>query len=544
MHPRLQISGILLDHMGDTPFVPESGPLPIQAYSQSTQQTLIPTTSPRTHKSNLPTGFLTLLLMLSLVTAMAIKYVHSGEMITLQVNGTVWHTRTHQRTVGAFLREVGLDLLATDSVVPGVDSPLQTQTNIVVQKALPVLIEADGQITEHYTHSQHLSDLLRETKLNPKSYDLLTLDGKIVTPDAMLPQPVWTPHRWPLLPNWATNSSRNASTAWIRFRLQRAVPLSINDNGTSTTLYTVAHTVGEALLDQDIVLYLGDHVQPLLGTLLTAGMHVEIHRAKPVTLQVDGKTIKTRTQASNVAQLLNEAGILLLNKDYTIPNLDSQIVQNQSVRIVRVVEDWVVETQDIPYETAWYADSQLELDQSRTDQSGKMGVRKCNLHIIYEDGVEKERTVADEWIERQPTTRVMFYGTKIVLRDLQTATGTVVRYWRKIRMLATSYHASGVGKSPSHPEYGLTRLGWRAQKGIVAVDPRVISLRSTVYVPGYGIGVAADTGGKIKGRWIDLCYDDDNYVPWKQWVDVYVLEPVPSTDQINWTLPSYPTEPH
>jgi 3D (Asp-Asp-Asp) domain-containing protein len=72
--------------------------------------------------------------------------------------------------------------------------------------------------------------------------------------------------------------------------------------------------------------------------------------------------------------------------------------------------------------------------------------------------------------------------------------------------------------------------------GIVAVDPRVISLHSEVYVPGYGVGYAGDTGGAIKGRRIDLGYDDDNLVLWYKWVDVYVLTPVPSPDQINYIL--------
>ena len=42
--------------------------------------------------------------------------------------------------------------------------------------------------------------------------------------------------------------------------------------------------------------------------------------------------------------------------------------------------------------------------------------------------------------------------------------------------------------------------------GVVAVDPRVIPLKSLVYVEGYGFAIAADTGGAIKGKRIDLCY--------------------------------------
>ena len=149
--------------------------------------------------------------------------------------------------------------------------------------------------------------------------------------------------------------------------------------------------------------------------------------------------------------------------------------------------------------------------------------------------------VADEWIERQPVTRIVSYGTKIIVRELETADG-IVRYWRKIRMLATSYTAATSGKAPDHPLYGITRVGWQAGKGIVAVDPRVVRLLSKMYVPGYGFGAAGDTGGLIKGRRIDLCYDEDSLVLWNSWVDVYLLEPVPPADEIPWLLLDYPSE--
>jgi len=488
-----------------------------------------------------PTGLLTLVLTIALVAIMAVSYVQSNATITLEVNGQAWRIQTHQRTVGALLREVGLNLRPEDIIMPPLATPLGEDETVAVQKALPVLVEADGQVIEHYTHSRQVVDLLRETGLNPKPYDVVMLDGKPVDLNAPLPHYQWTPSRWPLLQGPAQWLGSTEAPSWSRLKLQRAVPLSINDNGTQVTIDTVARTVGEALLSQDIVLYVGDRVRPLLGTLLTAGMHVEIHRASPVTIQIDGRVIKTRTQARSVAQLLSEAGIQLLGKDYTIPGLDTEVIPGMTVRVVRVIEAWVWESEDISFETIWRSDPTLELDHTRTDQAGKLGVRKRRVRIIYEDGEEKTRMVADEWIERQPTMHIVSYGTKIVVRELETPDG-VIRYWRKIRMLATSYSAATAGKAPDHPLYGITRLGWQARKGIVAVDPRVISLRTKVYVPGYGFGTAADTGGKIKGRWIDLCYDEDNLVLWKKWVDVYLLEPIPPADEIRWRLPDYPHE--
>jgi 3D (Asp-Asp-Asp) domain-containing protein len=66
---------------------------------------------------------------------------------------------------------------------------------------------------------------------------------------------------------------------------------------------------------------------------------------------------------------------------------------------------------------------------------------------------------------------------------------------RTLTVLATGYALSGT-----------TATGVGVAYGIVAVDPSVIPLGTRMTVPGYGEGVAADTGGAIKGARIDLWF--------------------------------------
>jgi 3D (Asp-Asp-Asp) domain-containing protein len=72
-------------------------------------------------------------------------------------------------------------------------------------------------------------------------------------------------------------------------------------------------------------------------------------------------------------------------------------------------------------------------------------------------------------------------------------------------VLVTAY-APVAGQTDDTPH--LTALGYPAVRGVIAVDPKVIPLRSWLYVPGYGWGLAADTGGKIKGSRIDVLVED------------------------------------
>lgn len=55
---------------------------------------------------------------------------------------------------------------------------------------------------------------------------------------------------------------------------------------------------------------------------------------------------------------------------------------------------------------------------------------------------------------------------------------------------------------------GITAIGINLRKNpykkVIAVDTRVIPLNSIVYVNGYGLAIAGDTGGAIKGKKIDI----------------------------------------
>ncbi len=54
--------------------------------------------------------------------------------------------------------------------------------------------------------------------------------------------------------------------------------------------------------------------------------------------------------------------------------------------------------------------------------------------------------------------------------------------------------------------HGRTATGAPAGWGVVAVDPSVIPLGTRMTIPGYGEGIAADTGSAVSGSTIDLWF--------------------------------------
>ncbi|RUS45610.1 hypothetical protein ELR57_19460 [Cohnella sp. AR92] len=101
-----------------------------------------------------------------------------------------------------------------------------------------------------------------------------------------------------------------------------------------------------------------------------------------------------------------------------------------------------------------------------------------------------------------------------------------------IRVVATGYTAGveSTGKRPGHPQYGITYSGVKVRRGklsTIAADPKLFPIGTILFIPGYGYGVVADTGSKIKGRKIDLYFPSKRQVfqEWgKKTVDVRVIK--------------------
>ena len=103
--------------------------------------------------------------------------------------------------------------------------------------------------------------------------------------------------------------------------------------------------------------------------------------------------------------------------------------------------------------------------------------------------------------DRPPVSVLLaLHGREGVVRT-QSLESTSSFAGHRRRMIATAYAAACDGCG------GITKAGVQAGRGIVAVDPRFIPLGTKLYVPGYGRALAADTGGAIQGRRIDLGFD-------------------------------------
>lgn len=171
----------------------------------------------------------------------------------------------------------------------------------------------------------------------------------------------------------------------------------------------------------------------------------------------------------------------------------------------------------IPFPIQYENDPTTSIGIFQTVQEGRVGREVKTIKITYYQNNEFGREVVR--IEREePKPKIMKRGTKEILGNLETPEGQII-YKAKLRVWSTSYDKNCRGCNET------TAIGMKAGFGVIAVDPNIIPLGSKVYIPGYGIAVAGDVGGGVKGTVVDLGFDDVKKGWWSaRFTDLYILE--------------------
>lgn len=435
--------------------------------------------------------------------------VIEAKQIILRVDGIQQELETTLLTVGDVLAQESIQIGTQDIVIPTIATALQDQMIITVATARSVSVIVNGEPMTISTPFENPADILEQAQILFSDDDLIFVDGTRATVADLI--------------NWTVPANE--------ISVQRQYILTIIDDGTEIDITTTASTLADALFDADIDIFLTDTVTPDLNTVLTDDITVTIDRARPITINVDDTSIETRVQGTTVADALSEAGIALIGLDYTIPALDTALTQDTIINVLRVTESLESTPISIPFETVYQADATLELDQQQVIQAGQNGTEEFNERVRFENGIEVAREPIGTDLITAPQNQIIAYGTNIVLRTVNTPDGTR-DYWRVIRAYATSYHPEALGGDST------TSIGMELMQGIIAANPNIIPYRTNLFVPNYGTGIMADTGGaRSSPYWVDLGYSDDDWISWSRYVDVYLLTPVPAN--VDYLLPNF-----
>lgn len=253
----------------------------------------------------------------------------------------------------------------------------------------------------------------------------------------------------------------------------------------------------------------------LSTTKLVDGTVITVHRAVPVTVAYQGKTQVITTGKVTVGELAESLGATLASSKL-VPSGETPIQPDMHIQVITLTEQ-VVEREVVePFGIIRNPDSTMRKGVEKVVEEGQNGIKKITVRLSLADGVEVSAQQISETMKEAPKPQVIAVGT----RDTVETSRGAMRYSRVEMMEASAYLPTDGSSS------GITATGISARRGVVAVDPNVIPLGTRVYVPGYGVALAADVGGAIVGRRIDLCMEDYGEAMGfgRRSVEVYVLD--------------------
>lgn len=316
-------------------------------------------------------------------------------------------------------------------------------------------------------------------------------------------------------------------------------------DGKTMEVVTDASSVAEVLTEQGVKVGKHDEMSLPLEADLRNGAAIEIDRAFPVRVKADGGIVEVYTTGDDVRGVLAEAGVELGSLDKVEPSLTERLTSASDVRIVRVSRVIEETEHPLPFDTLKKEDKSLLQGKQKIVQHGKEGVLVKSIEKVYEDGVLVSEAVVARTVEQESLAHIVAVGTKVEPKPVSNAVAVLsaeptevtvggmtfgVRgVLKNVSLTAYSADFASTGKKKGDKGYGITASGTTVTEGrTIAVDTSVIPMGWWVYIDGIGFRRAEDKGSAVKGKKIDVYFDNEEYAQkfgTKKGYTVYVVGP-------------------
>ena len=434
-------------------------------------------------------------------------FLNSPRRILLVVDGKPQRIQTWRIHVRAILAENGISLDENDQVFPPLDYWMSETIPLrVTHRRQIALIEGQNE-TRFDSASRFVGNILLDGDRKIFPGDVIQWNGITLSPDQLpLPQD-------PLILKMAT---------------LRSLKISLNGELRQVTVSDSTQNVAGVLSTLGVQPSPDQRVVPEPNTPLTEGMLISV--LDPIELTVIDREQQYQKTAygATMGEVLADIGISLNGFDSVNPPETAPIPANRTVAIQRQRVMITLSGEPVPFQTSWQPDPERLLDDTEIVQAGSNGFSGSVKVDFYEEDALQRSITGDQKQLAAPQDAQGIYGSKTELKTIDTPQGTL-QYYRAIPVYATSYSPcrSGVAGCING-----TASGRKVEQGVIAVTGSWYGLLagSSVYVPDYGVAVIGDTGRSANGsnRWIDLAYNDEEFVPWSRNTVLYFLAPAPA----------------
>lgn len=292
----------------------------------------------------------------------------------------------------------------------------------------------------------------------------------------------------------------------MKFAITKAKPFTLDVNGKPQKVWSTAKTVQELLDKQKIQLGEHDKVTPERNAVIQDNDTIKVETAFPVILNVGGQQTNLWSTSITVADFLKQQQVALQELDRVEPALDQFLAENTLVTVTKVEKVTDVVEEPIPAAVVKQKDDSLPAGTEKVLQEGEDGVVRKTFEVIKENGVVTARNLQQEEKLKDSKDRIIAVGTKNA-DNYDTPSRGNEAVASEFYVEATAYGPDCAGCSGISA--GGHNLKANPNMKLIAVDPRVIPLGSKVWVEGYGYAIAGDTGGAIKGHRIDVLYPSE-----------------------------------
>ena len=306
--------------------------------------------------------------------------------------------------------------------------------------------------------------------------------------------------------------------------------VTVVDGDTSRVVMTLSRTPVAVLEDAGVAL--GGH--DVMNVSLDEGL-IEISRAFPVSVTVDGMTAILQMTSGTVGDALQLAGVRLGAFDKVNAGLEDAVAPGTSLLVERVKYNEYTKTEPVDYKTTVKYSNSLDRGQSNIIQSGCKGEKTLVYRDCLVDGKVAETILVSESVTTEPVDQIKLVGVggNMPMSPLPDSVeldgdGIPVHYKQVLTGSAAAYTWYNT------PEGQTTSTGRKPQVGNVAVDPRIIPYGSELFIVSadgkyvYGYGIACDTGGSVRKGIIiaDLFMDtvEECRIFGRRDIVIYVLE--------------------
>ncbi len=204
----------------------------------------------------------------------------------------------------------------------------------------------------------------------------------------------------------------------FKVSIYKAKPVTVVDEDGKTVTAKIAESTPHALAKKaGFKVYEEDDIQFAQpdSALIEDGVVgdlVVIKRSTPITINLYGKDIRTRTLAKDVEGVLNEKSISINPEDKFVPNLRTKVTENLKIFILRPGQKIISEEEQIVPPTQVRYDATLDVGITKVIEKGQPGIRVVTYQIEVKKGKVISRKEIQSVISVRPKPRIVVEGTK------------------------------------------------------------------------------------------------------------------------------------